>query len=203
MAVHGARLQTWVNRSTPAAEEAHAKGERRLLTESECELCRCLFLTERFDECIALAQAVVAREGGAIFGAMAVLLRYLMLAQVCSGRKAQARQTLLEAMPRWRRHGLLLACGPLALVLTELGCHADAARVGAAANAHLRRLQIQWYPSMQQLNERRHALLAAAGYTSDDLQRWQREGEALDEAAIEAICLRAARATGATAAHAG
>lgn len=170
-----------------------SKGERRFLIESESELCRCLCLTERYDECIALAQSVVAREGGAIMGAMVVLLRYLILAQACSGRRAEARQTLLEAMPRWRRHGLMLASGPLSVVLAELGACADAARVGAAANAYLRRLQIQWYPSMQQLNDRRQALLVAAGCNSDDLAHWQREGEALDEASIAAVCLRAAQ----------
>ena len=203
----GLRARAWVHLAQGQFDEAltlfsemralmrAAPGERRFLIESESELCRCLFLTERFDECIALAQAVVAREGGAIFGAMAVLLRYLMLAQVCSGRRAEARQTLLEAMPRWRRYGLMLTSSALALVLAELGAHADAARVGAAANAHLRRLDIAWHPSMPQLNERRQALLAAAGCSSDDLARWQREGEVLDEASIAAICLRAVQAT--------
>lgn len=203
----GLRARAWVHLAQGQFDEAltlfsemralmtAAPGERRFLIESEAELCRCLFLTERFDECIALAQAVVAREGGAIFGAMAVLLRYLMLAQVCSGRRAEARQTLLEAMPRWRRYGLMLTSSALALVLAELGAHADAARVGAAANAHLRRLDIAWHPSMPQLNERRQALLAAAGCSSDDLARWQREGEVLDEASIAAICLRAVQAT--------
>ncbi len=203
----GARLraQAWVHMAQGQFEQAlalfkemqtlvrAAKGESRFVLESESDLCRCLFLTNRYDECIALAQTAVAREGGASFGAMAVLLRYLLLAQACSGRSAQARQTLLEAMPRWRRHGLLLASGPLATVLAEWGCFADAARVGAAANAHLRRLQIEWYPSMQQLNERRQALLMAAGCSSDDLARWQREGELLDEASIAAICLHAAQ----------
>ena len=164
------------------------------MIESEGELCRCLFLTERFDECIALAQSVLARDRGASFGAMSVLLRYLMLAQACSGRRVEARQTVLEAMPRWRRHGLLLASGPLSVMLAEWGCLADAARVGAAANAHLSRLQIEWYPSMHQLNARRQALAATAGCSSDDLARWQREGEALDEASIAAICLHAAQA---------
>lgn len=35
---------------------------------------------------------------------------------------------------------------------------------------------------------RREALLAAAACAPGDRARWQREGEALDEAAIEAIC---------------
>ena len=90
-----------------------------------------------------------------------------------------------------------LPCGTparaaLALVVAErLGATADAARLGAAVIAHLRRAEIACHPSLQHMNERWQALLASSACLPDDLARWQREGEALDEAAIEAICLRA------------
>ncbi len=167
-------------------------GEARHLMESETELCRCLHLAGRDDECIVLAQAVIAREGGDTIVTMAMLLRVLMLAQARSGRIADACRTLRDALPRWRRYGLKLASGDLAVVLAELGCWADAARVGAAAHAYMRRQHIVWHPSMQHAIERREALLAAAACAPEDRARWQREGETLDDAAIEAICLRAA-----------
>ena len=107
------------------------------------------------------------------------------------GRLADARQTLVEAFLAWRRNGVFAASAALALVLAELGATADAARVGAAAVAYLKRAQIVRHPSLQHMNERWQALLASSACLPDDLARWQFEGEALDEAAIEAICLRA------------
>ena len=110
------------------------------------------------------------------------------------GRLADARQTLVEAFPAWRRNGVFAASAALALVLAELGATADAARVGAAAVAYLKRAQIVRHPALQHMNGRWQALLASSACLPDDLARWQHEGEALDEAAIEAICLRAAQA---------
>lgn len=45
-------------------------------------------------------------------------------------------------------------------------------------------------PSFQREQARWDELLAAAPFTSEDIARWQCEGEALDKAAIAAICLR-------------
>jgi tetratricopeptide (TPR) repeat protein len=204
----GARLrsQAWVHLAQGQFEQAMvlfrdmralmqaSSGETRHLIESETELCRCLYLTGRHDECIVLARSAIAREGSATVSAMNMLLRVLMLAQVRNGRIADACRTLHDAMPRWRRYGLKWASGDLAVVLAELGRWADAVRVGAAANAYMHRYHISWHPTMQTANERREALLAAAACTAEDLARWQREGEMLDDAAIEAICLRAVQA---------
>jgi hypothetical protein len=165
--------------------------ETRSLIDSESELSRCLYLTGRHDECIALVRAVIAREGGAPRGRLPLLAHYLMVAQAASGRLGDARQTLVESLPAWRRNGVFASSSALALVLAELGATADAARVGAAAIAYLRRAQIVKHPSQQHMNERWQALLRSAACMPDDPARWQREGEALDEAAIEAICLRA------------
>ena len=52
------------------------------------------------------------------------------------------------------------------------------------------------------MNERWQALLAAATCDPADRARWQREGEALDEASIEAICLRAVQVATALRPHA-
>ena len=168
-----------------------AKGEDRSLLDSESELCRYLYLTARYDECIAQAGQSVARVGGSALGHMPVLSRHLMLAQAVSGRMGDACQTLLECMPGWRRHGVFQASGALAVVLAALGHWADAARVDAASINFLRRTGMVYLPSLQRANEHTLALLAAAACDAADLARWQHEGEALDEAAIEAICLRA------------
>jgi hypothetical protein len=115
----------------------------------------------------------------------------LMVSQVASGRLDDACQTLVEGMPAWRRNGVFAASAGLALVLAELGAAADSARVGAAGIAYLKRADIECHPSLQRMNERWQALLKAAACDPADLARWQVEGEALDEAAIEAMCLRA------------
>ena len=63
-----------------------------------------------------------------------------------TGRLAESRRTLVEAMPGWRRNGVFDACGAMALVLAELGAWADAARLGAASIASVRRAQMAWHP---------------------------------------------------------
>ena len=168
-----------------------APGEDRSLLENEIELCRYLYLSARYDECIAQAGLAVARAGGSALENMPTLSRHLMMAQALSGRTADARQTLLQGMPGWRRHGVFQASSALAVMLAALGHWADAARVSAASTAFMRRKRIVYAPSLQSANGHAQALLAAAACAPADLQRWQSEGEALDEAAIEAICLRA------------
>ena len=197
------RAQAWIQLTQGELEAAlvecrqwralmlNATGETRTLIDSESELSRCLYLTGRHDECIALVRAVIAREGGALRGRLPLLAQYLMVAQATSGRLEDARQTLVEALPAWRRNGMFAASAALALVLAELGSTADAARVGAAAIVYLKRADIVRHPSLQHMNERWQALLASTARLPNDVARWQREGEALDEAAIEAICLRA------------
>ena len=115
-----------------------AKGEIRSLIESESDLSRCLYLPARHDECIALAREVMAREGSASLSRLPQVALHLMVAQAASGRLDDARQTLVEAFPAWRRNGVFAASAALAVVLAELGATAEAARVGAAAVAYLR-----------------------------------------------------------------
>ena len=170
---------------------SQARGEDRSLLESESELCRYLYLTARYEECIAQAGLALARVGGSALANMPLLSRHLMMAQALSGRIANARQTLLEGMPGWRRHGVYQASSAFALMLAALGHWADAARISAASVAFMRCTRIVFAPSLESANEHAQALLVAAVCDAADLRRWEREGEALDEAAIEAICLRA------------
>jgi hypothetical protein len=149
---------------------------------------------ERYDECIRLAQAVIVREGPVPFGRMTTLWAQILAAQAFSGRIVDACGTLAQGMPAWRRDGDLIdTSATMAVVLAELGHWVDAARVGAASLAHEARGLVGWDPLYRRATARWQALLATAVCPPADLDRWQREGQALDEAAIEAICMRAGR----------
>ena len=166
-------------------------GERANLIKCEVRLGHCLCLMERYDECITLAQAVIAREGPLPFGRMTTLWAQILAAQAFSGRIGDACATLLQALSDWRRDGNLIdTSATMAVVLAERGHWGDAARVGAASLAHEARGLVAWDPLYRRATARWQGLLATAGCRPEDLERWQREGQALDEAAIEAICLR-------------
>ena len=166
-------------------------GETRGLMASEDHLCVTLNLLGRHAECIALAHAVITREGGRPSAKLPNLLR-LMTAQSGSGAIAEAGQTLMQAMPGRRRTGILfLASSSIAVLLAELGRWADATRVGAAALAVQHRTQRAWQPSLQRTITRWQTLLAAVPCDAEKRARWECERQALDEAAIEVICLRA------------
>jgi hypothetical protein len=66
--------------------------------------------------------------------------------------------------------------------------------MSAASIAFMHRARLVYGPSLQSANEHAQALLAAAACDTADLARWQRGDELLDEAAVEAVCLRAAQA---------
>ena len=68
----------------------------------------CLCLMERYDECITLAQAVIAREGLRPFGRMTTLRALILAAQAFSGRIGDACGTLVHSMSAWRRDGDLI-----------------------------------------------------------------------------------------------
>ncbi len=172
-----------------------APGERRGLIFAENNLCRALYLLDRHDECIALAEDVMRREGGPAAGTTGPTGLLLVLAQLASGRVTEAGQTLSQALPGWRRNGTVrVASAAIAVLLAEQGHWADAARVGGAALAHQRGASVERFASARRTRQRLQALLDAAPCSRADIERWQSEGEALDEAAIEAICRHAAQA---------
>jgi len=167
----------------------HEPGEGHGLIRAEADLIHGLNMLHRYDEAIALAQTVIAREQGEHSGSMAVVLLRLMTAQIESHRVEEAWDTCRRALPGWRRDGTMpLVCGWLAVLAARSGRHADAVRLGAAASGYQRRARIENWPSIRLARERLRESLAAQALPAEETERLQREGEALDEAAIAALC---------------
>jgi hypothetical protein len=74
------------------------------------------------------------------------------------------------------------------------GRHADAARIDAAAMAYVRRAGGTLHRMQELGRERMHRAFEAASVAASDIERWRREGEALDEAGVAALCLAQATA---------
>jgi tetratricopeptide (TPR) repeat protein len=196
-------LQGWIYHAQQRFEEALAVNseqqallqlapeETRALVRCQSSLCLDLNMMRRFDESMALARAAIARERNAPSGSAAFLWARLVYALAFAGRIEDAWATMREALPVCRRDGALLwAGGLLAVLLAERGAFADATRVDAAGMAYARRAQMEELPTVQRTHARFEALLAAAACAPEDIQRWQREGVGLDEAAIAAIGVR-------------
>jgi predicted ATPase len=161
-------------------------GEKQQLVTCRINLCQTLILLQRYEEAIELAKSVIMRERGED---SVYLTHNLMYAQFCLDRIDEAWQTMRQAMPGWRRDSFVF-CGSatLALLLAARGRMIDGARVGGAARAYYRRNKyFELFAS--RMGERLLQLFEAAGCKLEDIERWHREGESLDEAAIAAICL--------------
>jgi predicted ATPase/DNA-binding winged helix-turn-helix (wHTH) protein len=106
------------------------------------------------------------------------------------GRLEQADRVMREAMPGWRRDGLLPVClGMLAMLMAERQRWEAAARLTAAALAFWERRGVKAYEYLRLALERAQSLLAAAALDPQDLERWRREGAEMDDAALAALCL--------------
>jgi tetratricopeptide (TPR) repeat protein len=166
-------------------------GEQLGLDVCQSHLCAALNLLQRHEEAIELARTVVNRDRGEHSGSIVFTMLQLMLAQIALGRIDDAWQTMRQAMPGWRRDSyVLFASGTLGLLLAERRRWADAARLGGAAAAYNCCRNVTWHPLVQRESAHLRELLDAAACPPADIERWQREGEALDEAAIAGICLR-------------
>ena len=168
-----------------------APGEKRALVRCQSSLCLDLNMMQRYEESIALARSVIARERGEHSGSTAFLWGRLVYAQAFLGRIDDAWQTMRQGLPACRRDGAVFwGSGLMAILLAERGRWADAARVGAAGSAYADRADMGRMPAYQRMNARLRELLEAAPCTPADIELWQREGKALDEEAVAAICLR-------------
>ncbi len=165
-----------------------APGEHSALIGCRSNLCVILNCLERHDEALAIARSALQQHGGAT-GASSYLRFQLLHAQIALDRIDEARRTLRDAVPVWRRDSLLLFGGfAVAEMLACCGRQADAARVEAAAMAHVRSSGVRLQPLQQMARMRVLCALDAAGATPADLERWQHEGEGLDELQIAALC---------------
>jgi predicted ATPase/DNA-binding winged helix-turn-helix (wHTH) protein len=165
-------------------------GEEPLRATARANLCRDLVCLGRDEEARALALAIVDEYRGDREASIGYVLRHLMTAQLCLGQIVQAEATMRQALPGWRRDGLLLYCGDvLALLHAAQGRWADAVRLSAVADAFLQRSGVSRHPVLERARAHAQRLLDGAGLADDDLVRWRREGQALDEARIAALCL--------------
>jgi predicted ATPase/DNA-binding winged helix-turn-helix (wHTH) protein len=165
-------------------------GEKQSLLTCELNLCYALNMLKRHEEALTLARSLLAGQPG-VHGTNTYALYYLMQAQLSLGRIDDAALTMRHALPGWRRDGFVLhASSLLAVLLGEQGRMADAARVDGVATAYRRRRKVEHDAGLAPLSAQLQQLFDGASLKPEDIERCQREGELLDEAAIVAICLR-------------
>jgi predicted ATPase/DNA-binding winged helix-turn-helix (wHTH) protein len=164
-------------------------GEEERLFSGLVNLCDALVGVRRYEEAVALAQLVIERTGGRRFGEVGYAMARLTASLTFLGRLDEADHSMRQAMAGWRRDGMLLyVSGYLAMLLAEQGRFTDAARVDGAAIAFIERSG-HAHPLLKRARARLLELFEAAAVTSDDIERWQREGASLDEASLAAICV--------------
>jgi tetratricopeptide (TPR) repeat protein len=165
-------------------------GEEASLTTCQDNLCAALNCLRRFAETSELASSAVRSAGPQQRAKLGYMMFQLMHAQTFLGRLDDAEQTLRQAMPGWRREGMLLfGLAHVATYLAERGRFADAARLDGAAMAYVLRSGLTPAPVRRIAREHMLASLDAAIADRTALARWKAEGETLDEEAIAALCL--------------
>ncbi len=165
-------------------------GEESRLVVCLTHLCQGLCGLRRDEEGVNLARSTIERIRRDRMDSSAQLLAYLTLSLTFLGRLDEAEQAMRQAMASWRRDGVLhFFCGYLAMLLAEQGRYADAARVDGAATAFIDRSGVARHPLFKRARAQMLQKFAAASLASADIERWRREGERLDEAALAAVCL--------------
>ncbi|MBP8295832.1 MAG: helix-turn-helix transcriptional regulator [Burkholderiales bacterium] len=145
---------------------------------------------ERYEEVLDIARAFDQRFGSNHHDALRWVQAHRTFALMFLGRIDEAAQALRRGIAAWRRDGLLLRyCGHLALLVAEQGRYADAARVDGAAEAHIARSGMVRDPSVPLARKRLQQIFDHAKVDPRDIERWRREGEALDEAALARLCV--------------
>jgi predicted ATPase/DNA-binding winged helix-turn-helix (wHTH) protein len=157
-----------------------------------CQVDRCLNLIclGRYDEAIETARSMIELHRGLRAGNLGFLTSHLMLAQLLQGRVSEAIETRQRFLSSWQRDGVLFyGLSALATLLAESGRLADAARIDGAAMAFIAASGVQHHPLHRRARDRMLSIFAASNVDAADMLRWQREGEALDEEAMVALCL--------------
>ncbi len=163
-----------------------APGEQAALRGHESNLSGALLCLERFEEAIALAHAARQRHVVRVHGHA---LGRLLVAQTALGRLDDAWDALREALPVWRRDALLYRFSfAIAALFARSGYRAEAARVDGAAMARYRRIGALLVPAGELAREHMQAAFDAAGFAVADIERWRREGEAMDEEQVATLC---------------
>ena len=170
---------------------ADLPGEQITLIRTRNNLCGALNCLGRFEDAIAVAHSAIALGDKVGTGALPYTFFQLLHSYLFLPDLDRAAETMRRAMPEWRRDAMvLLVADQLGLLLAEHGRVADAVRIDAAAGAYARHTGSTPHPIRTRARERTAQLVSAAQPDPADVRRWQSEGEELDEAAIELICLR-------------
>ena len=144
----------------------------------------------RFDEVLAITEAFDGRFGPRHPDACRWVHAHRAFALMFLDRTDEATQAVRRDIDTWRRDGLLLRyCGHLALLVAKQGRLADAVRLDGAAEAHVARSGMVRGPSATLARRRLRQLFEESRLKADDVDRWRREGEVLDEESLVALCL--------------
>ena len=156
-------------------------------------MCRTSLVTAlngagRHDDALVVARvALRSTEAHANRG---LLLLQLLHAQTALGRLDEARVTMTESMPIWRRDAVLLSgAAELAELLAREGRWADAARLDGASERYVRESGVLHHPLLRAARRRMLEAFTGAGLDPNALERWRREGAAWDEEQLAARCL--------------
>ena len=168
----------------------HSLGETIALIICRGNMCAALNCLGRFEDVISIVETMRAEVGQQQWVRLTYGTFQLLHAQSSLGRAAEADQTMRQTMLGWRRDGMVLfGSSHLAMLLAEQGRWADAARVDGASQAYALRSGMHPNPVRHRARRRTLALFDAAALSATDLGRWRREGEALDDDAVAALCL--------------
>lgn len=192
IALHAGRYETARSLLADALPRVReAAGEPHLRISCEHNLAEALDCLGRHAEADAVARAA----GGDAGLRRDFLLGPILHAQTALGRLDEAWRTLADALPAWRRDAVLMdVLHDVAVLFARSGRAADAARLGAAADAHQARLDAPLVAPAALSRARLAQALADAGVHGTDLQRWRGEGAAMDEAQAAALIAAACAA---------
>lgn len=154
-----------------------------------------LNLLGRHQESLSLADTLIEQAAPQGVGDVGYVAHCKLVAEIGLGRTDAARRTLRSFLGGWRHDGMLRpGAGDVAHLLAESGRWSDAARLDGVSQAHERHSGSTLGPRSTRLRQMLLQRFAAAGLAETDLERWRREGEALDDADIADLYLDAAAA---------
>lgn len=156
---------------------------------NQCNALNCL---RQHAKAVGVARAIIHRckEQRLESSHTGFALMQLIAALTALGLLDEAREALREAVPQWRRDGLVLRfCEHIAFLAASLGRHAEAAQLAGAADAYLRHRGIARVPNLERSRAELLKLLAEAQISREHIERWRQEGTQLDAEAVAGLLL--------------
>ncbi len=154
-------------------------GEERSRFVSMVGQCNALNCMGQFAKAATLARSVIERcrlhrlESNSMGFALGQLIAALTALDLLD----EARAALREAVPHWRRDGVvLLFCEHSALLVAKLGRHTDAARLAGAKDAWHQRAGVTPQPNDTRSRADLVRWFAESHISGEDIERWMLEG---------------------------